>query len=185
MLDRSIYYVTRDGDHVHVKGVYRVHYRVEITPLDRGADVDVADLHELEAVARERQPRQRDVDPANGDVYLADTPNNRIVVFSFSASACAANSSTAFTYVTQCGSKGTGNNQFSQAYGAAVDPVNNFLYAVDWAGRVGRVASSPASGQEPVEAIRPLTAAKMKSLGLAQGEVRELGWRHPRRWLTG
>jgi hypothetical protein len=25
----------------------------------------------------------------------------------------------------------------------------------------------------------------MKTLGLAPGEVRELGWRHPRRWLTG
>ncbi len=57
--------------------------------------------------------------------------------------------------------------------------------AVDWAGRAGRVASSPAGGQEPVQAIRPLTAGKMKSLGLAQGQVRELGWRHPRRWLTG
>lgn len=57
--------------------------------------------------------------------------------------------------------------------------------AVDWAGRAGRVAASPVGGQEPVEAIRPLTAAKMKTLGLAQGEVRELGWRHPRRWLTG
>jgi hypothetical protein len=57
--------------------------------------------------------------------------------------------------------------------------------AVDWAGRAGRVAASPLNGQEPVEAIRPLTLAKMKSLGLAQGQVRELGWRHPRRWLTG
>ena len=57
--------------------------------------------------------------------------------------------------------------------------------AVDWAGRAGQVASSPQGGQEPVEAIRPLTAAKMKMFGLAQGEVRELGWRHPRRWLTG
>jgi hypothetical protein len=56
--------------------------------------------------------------------------------------------------------------------------------AVDWAGRAGRVASSPVGGQEPVEAIRPLAPAKMKILGLAQGEVRELGWRHPRRWLT-
>jgi hypothetical protein len=36
-----------------------------------------------------------------------------------------------------------------------------------------------------VAAIRPLTPAKMKILGLAQGEVRELGWRHPRRWLSG
>ena len=57
--------------------------------------------------------------------------------------------------------------------------------AVDWAGRAGQVAESPRNGQEPVEAIRALTAAKMKQLGLADGEVRELGWRHPRRWLTG
>lgn len=56
--------------------------------------------------------------------------------------------------------------------------------AVDWAQRTGRVASSPIAGQEPVEAIRALTPAKMKLLGLAQGEVRELGWRHPRRWLS-
>jgi hypothetical protein len=57
--------------------------------------------------------------------------------------------------------------------------------AVDFAGRAGRVSSSPRSGQEPVQALRALTPAKMKSLGLTQGEVRELGWRHPRRWLTG
>ena len=57
--------------------------------------------------------------------------------------------------------------------------------AVDWAGRAGRVAASPVAGQEPVEAVRALSLAKMKILGLAPGEVRELGWRHPRRWLTG
>jgi hypothetical protein len=57
--------------------------------------------------------------------------------------------------------------------------------AVDWAQRTGRVASSPIGGQEPVEAVRALSPGKMKILGLAQGEVRELGWRHPRRWLTG
>ncbi len=56
--------------------------------------------------------------------------------------------------------------------------------AVDWAQRAGRVASSPIGGQEPVEAIKALTPAKMKLLGLAPGEVRELGWRHPRRWLS-
>jgi hypothetical protein len=56
---------------------------------------------------------------------------------------------------------------------------------VDYAGRAGIVASSPQQGQEPVEAIRPLTLAKMKSFGLLPGQVRELGWRHPRRWLTG
>ena len=56
--------------------------------------------------------------------------------------------------------------------------------AVDHAGRAGRVATSPIGGQEPVQAIRPLTPAKMKTLGLASEEVRELGWRHPRRWLS-
>ncbi|HEY8005032.1 MAG TPA: hypothetical protein VIE16_12430 [Phenylobacterium sp.] len=57
--------------------------------------------------------------------------------------------------------------------------------AVDFAGRAGRVASSPVAGQEPVEAIRALSPAKMKTLGLAPGQIRELGWRHPRRWLSG
>jgi len=57
--------------------------------------------------------------------------------------------------------------------------------AVDHAGRTGRVATSPVRGQEPVQAIRALTPARMKTLGLAQSEVRELGWRHPRRWLSG
>jgi hypothetical protein len=57
--------------------------------------------------------------------------------------------------------------------------------AVDHAGRQGHVASGPVGGQEPVRAIRSLTPAKMKTLGLAPGEVRALGWRHPRRWLSG
>jgi hypothetical protein len=57
--------------------------------------------------------------------------------------------------------------------------------AIDRAGLSGRIASSPTGGQEPVEAIRALTPARMKALGLAPGQVRELGWRHPRRWLSG
>ena len=57
--------------------------------------------------------------------------------------------------------------------------------AVDRAAEAGRIASSPVGGQEPVEAIRPLTLQKMRMLGLAPGEVRALGWKHPRRWLTG
>ncbi len=80
--------------------------------------------------------RALDYDSANGELYLADTPNNRIEVFSFSPSACATNSPSAFTAITQFGTKGTGNDQFNQAYGVAVDPVNNWLYAVDGAGRV-------------------------------------------------
>lgn len=55
--------------------------------------------------------------------------------------------------------------------------------AVDWAVRAGEVASSPVAGAEPVEALRALTRARMGTLGLAPGEVRELGWRYPRRWL--
>ena len=56
--------------------------------------------------------------------------------------------------------------------------------AVDHAGREGHVASSPRQGMEPVAAIRSLTPAKMAVLALAKGEVRSLGWRHPRRWLA-
>jgi DNA-binding beta-propeller fold protein YncE len=82
--------------------------------------------------------RAVDFDAANNELYLADTPNNRIEIFSFSDSACAANSPTAFAFLSQFGAKGTGNAQFSQAYGVAVDPATTppFIYAVDGAGRV-------------------------------------------------
>lgn len=56
--------------------------------------------------------------------------------------------------------------------------------AVDCAVREGEVATSPIGGAEPVEAIKPLTRLRMAALGLAAGEVRELGWRYPRRWLS-
>lgn len=56
--------------------------------------------------------------------------------------------------------------------------------AVDCAVRAGQVATSPIGGDEPVEAIRPLTRPRMAMLGLTPGEVRELGWRYPRRWLS-
>jgi hypothetical protein len=57
--------------------------------------------------------------------------------------------------------------------------------AVDHAAREGLVATGPVGGQEPVRALRALSLGKMSSLGLKPGEVRALGWRHPRRWLTG
>jgi len=56
--------------------------------------------------------------------------------------------------------------------------------AVDRALSAGRVATSPVGGLEPVQAVNPLSAARMKTLGLKSGEVRELGWKHPRRWLA-
>jgi DNA-binding beta-propeller fold protein YncE len=80
--------------------------------------------------------RALEYDSANNELYLADTPNNRVEIFSFSASACTTNSPTAFGFLSQFGGKGTGNSQFTQAYGVAVDPVNNWIYVVDGAGRV-------------------------------------------------
>jgi hypothetical protein len=56
--------------------------------------------------------------------------------------------------------------------------------AIDWAVRAGEVAASPVEGAEPVEALRALTRPRMALLGLAAGQVRELGWRYPRRWLA-
>ena len=80
--------------------------------------------------------RALDYDAATNDLYVADTPNNRVEIFSFSASACATNSSTAFTFVSQFGARGAGDEQFSQVYGVAVDATNGWVYAVDGAGRV-------------------------------------------------
>ncbi len=57
--------------------------------------------------------------------------------------------------------------------------------AVDAAQGAGRIASSPYKGQEPVEMLAELTAARMKVLGLKAGEVRALGVNWPRRWMTG
>jgi hypothetical protein len=55
--------------------------------------------------------------------------------------------------------------------------------AVDLALRQGEVAQSPVDGEEPVQALRPLTRPRMAALGLLAGQVRELGWRYPRKWL--
>jgi sugar lactone lactonase YvrE len=80
--------------------------------------------------------RALDYDATTNQLYLADTPNNRIEIFSFSDAACATDSPNAFTYLSQFGSRGAGDEQFNQVYGVAVDAVNNWVYAVDGAGRV-------------------------------------------------
>ena len=54
--------------------------------------------------------------------------------------------------------------------------------AVDCAQLEGPVAASPSGGLEPVEAIRTVTAAGLKSIGLLPGGARALGPRLPRRW---
>ncbi len=56
--------------------------------------------------------------------------------------------------------------------------------AVDLAVALGEVASSPVGGQEPVQAVGPLSADRLKANSLAEGQVRALGWKWPRSWLT-
>ncbi|MDR3471415.1 MAG: hypothetical protein P4M09_06960 [Devosia sp.] len=56
--------------------------------------------------------------------------------------------------------------------------------AIDQAQLIGRIASSPVKGLEPVHAISELSARTVAKLALKPGEVRGLGWRWPRRWLT-
>lgn len=56
--------------------------------------------------------------------------------------------------------------------------------AVDQALLIGPVAESPVGGLEPVHAVSALSPRAIKMLGLKPGEVRSLGWRWPRRWIT-
>jgi len=55
--------------------------------------------------------------------------------------------------------------------------------AIDCAMIDGPVASSPSGGLEPVEAIRTISAASLKSIGLSAGTARALGPRLSRRWM--
>ena len=56
--------------------------------------------------------------------------------------------------------------------------------AIDKALLIGRVATSPVGGLEPVHMVSELTARTIKMLALKPGEVRPLGWRWPRRWIA-
>lgn len=56
--------------------------------------------------------------------------------------------------------------------------------AVDCALPIGSVATSPSKGVEPVEAVSLLPDRVVRTMGLAPGEVKALGRRIPRRWLS-
>ncbi len=56
--------------------------------------------------------------------------------------------------------------------------------AIDQALLIGTVATSPVGGLEPVHMVSELTPHTVSRLALKPGEVRSLGWRWPRRWLT-
>ncbi len=55
--------------------------------------------------------------------------------------------------------------------------------AIDSALLIGRVASSPVSGLEPVHMVSEIAPKTAHVLALKIGEVRPLGWRWPRRWI--
>jgi hypothetical protein len=57
--------------------------------------------------------------------------------------------------------------------------------AVDQAMSVGRIANSPLGGVEPVQAEGELPARLLAAQGVKPGMVRDLGFRTPRRWLSG
>jgi uncharacterized membrane protein len=56
--------------------------------------------------------------------------------------------------------------------------------AIDSALLLGKVAASPVGGLEPVHAVSALSAKTINALGLKPSEVRSLGWRWPRRWIS-
>jgi hypothetical protein len=56
--------------------------------------------------------------------------------------------------------------------------------AIDQALLVGKVATSPVAGLEPVHAVAALSPHTIRSLALKPAEVRSLGWRWPRKWLA-
>ena len=55
--------------------------------------------------------------------------------------------------------------------------------AIDRAQLIGRVATSPVKGLEPVHMITELAAPTIRDLALRPGEVRALGDKWPRRWI--
>ncbi len=70
------------------------------------------------------------VDPSSGNVYVADTANNRIQVFSSNG-----------TFISRWGAYGAGNGSFNQPAGIAVDQQSN-VYVADTANNRIQVFSS-------------------------------------------
>lgn len=56
--------------------------------------------------------------------------------------------------------------------------------AIDSALLIGPVAAGPIGGLEPVHVVTELTPKIILNLALRPGEIRPLGWRWPRRWIS-
>src|SRR6266478_9293478 len=53
--DTSVNHVARHRDHVRFQFVDRIHDSADVAVLDRGADMDIGDLHNTETMQRSRQ----------------------------------------------------------------------------------------------------------------------------------
>ena len=49
---------------------------------------------------------------------------------------------------------------------------------------LGLVAPPPVGGLEPVHMVSELSPQMARTFALKLGEVRSLGWRWPRRWIS-
>jgi DNA-binding beta-propeller fold protein YncE len=80
-------------------------------------------------------PHSIDVDSNNGNVYLADSGNNRVQKFT-----------TDGEFITKWGSKGTENGQFEGLHDVTIDPTGKFVYTLEL-GNNHRVQKFTADGQ--------------------------------------
>jgi aldose sugar dehydrogenase len=80
-------------------------------------------FREEESGGKRLKPEGIAVDPSSGNVYIAETANDRIQVFSPSNG----------TFITKWGEFGSGNGSFKSPTGIAVDPSSGNVYVADTA----------------------------------------------------
>jgi sugar lactone lactonase YvrE len=131
----SQYYFVLDAGNYRIVAVNRTTHNIDCTigGIQGGGPGQIGDARALW------------FDQSNNDLFVADTPNNRVEVLSFSATACAAASPAAFQFVYQFGTTGTGNGQFKNAYGVAVDAANQWAYVSDGSGWIEKWSFTASS----------------------------------------
>ena len=88
------------------------------------------------------------VNPSTGNVYVADTQNNRIQVFDSNG-----------TFITKFGSGGSGDGQFFGPVGIAVNPLTGSVYVVDQANSRVQVFDSAGTFITKFGSVAPATAS--------------------------
>lgn len=67
-----------------------------------------------------------------GNMFITDYMNNRVLVYNSSGN-----------YLSQIGSSGTGDGQFSRTFGIAIDSSNNLFVVDHWNNRIQKFINSP------------------------------------------